>query len=379
MVDTVRTVDELLNSLFAAGQVPHSINEQDVRDALVSISLETTDLSSLPRSPAGLPVGRLWIDQNKAIRVVTAFQPANQVGFVAVRGAGRFVAEGHLPGATLWGATATLAGAGGGTANGTFKPGSSGFASSAGSGLVVPTPVRRLVASPQLNGSGGLTPSPVQRMRGSRTLGGAGSIVGTGTVGGGGLMVWAAGPNVTRADGNLTFINGFAEGAISWVATTGTVFKTSGKWYVELNSPARNQNMAYGIANPSFNNADGLGGDENSWGLYDNFDGTGFDLYNGSTTYFSEVVPPQEDGVVSFAIDCTNWKWWCRVNGGAWSSLGGGTQNPATNQGGMSIPTNLRTGGVSVAASMDGGTDIIHLYPSVATWVYSPPSGFSAF
>ena len=62
MVDTVRTVDELINSIFASGQLPKSINEQDVRDALVSISLETTDLSSLPRSPAGLAVGRLWID-----------------------------------------------------------------------------------------------------------------------------------------------------------------------------------------------------------------------------------------------------------------------------------------------------------------------------
>jgi len=378
MVDTVRTVDELINSIFASGQLPKSINEQDVRDALVSISLETTDLSSLPRSPAGLAVGRLWIDQNKALRVVTVFQPVNQLTFVSLDGRGRLFAQGLKPGAQTWLGSATFSGTGGVVGS----PGVLGspFAAAplSAAGVLLAAPTRRILGVGKPSGSAAITGAAVQRMRGSRTLGGAGSFVGTGTVGGGGLMTWAAGPNVTRADGNLTFINGFAEFDVSWVATTGTVFKTSGKWYVEIQSPPRNQQMAYGIANPSFNNADGLGGDENSWGLYDNWDGTGYDLYNGSTTYFSEVVPPQEDSVVSLAIDCTNWKWWCRIDGGAWSSLGGGTQNPATNQGGMSIPTNLRTGGVSVAAAMDGGQDIIHLYPSAATWVYTPPSGFGA-
>jgi len=380
MVDTVRTVDELINSLFASGQLPHSINEQDVRDALVSISLETTDLSLLPRSPAGLPVGRLWIDQNLALRVVTVFQPANVVGNIFMRGAGRFVAEAHLPGPQLIGAVATLAGAGGGSFSGTFRQGTSVFAFPAGSGLVVPTPVRRLVSSQQLAGSGLLVPTARQRMRATRTIGGAGALTANGNVsiGGGTIMTWASGPNVVRSNGNLTFANGFAEFDVAWVATTGNKFKSSGRWYVELFSIERAADQAYGIANPSINKADDLGVDENSWALKDNWDGTGYDFYNGLTTYFTEVAPPAENSVVSIAIDCNNWKWWCRLDGGDWAPHDGNTQDPSSAQGGLDIPPNLRSGGVSVAASIQGGQNSVDMYPSSATWVYSPPSGFSA-
>ena len=378
MVETVRTADELINSLFASGQLPHSINEQDVRDAVVSICLETTDLSSLPRSPAGLPVGRLWIDQNLAIRVVTAFQPANMVGNIAMRGAGRFVAEAHLPGVQLIGAVATFNGAGGGSFSGTFRQGNSGLASPAGSGLVVPTPVRRLVGSQEMDGSGLLVPTAKQRMRATRTIGGAGSLVASGTVGTGSIMTWAAAPNAVLSNGNLNFANGFGEFDVIWVATTGNKFKSSGRWYVELHSFPRAADMSYGIANPSINKADDLGVDENSWALKDNWDGTGYDLYNGNTTYFTEVSPPAENSTVSIAIDCNNWKWWCRLDGGAWGPQDGNTQNPSSAQGGMDIPTNLRTGGVSVAGSIQNGENSIDMYPSAATWIYSPPSGFIA-
>ena len=380
MVETVRTVDELINSLFASGQLPHSINEQDVRDAVVSISLETTDLSSLPRSPAGLPVGRLWIDQNLAIRVVTAFQPANMVGNIAMRGAGRFVAEGHLPGPQLIGAVATFNGAGGGSFTGTFRQGNSGLASPAGSALVVPTPVRRLVGSQEMDGSGVLVPTAKQRMRATRTIGGVGSL--TANAQRAGSMVWAAGANIVRENGNLTVRDNHDDTDTTPVSATGNSFKTSGKWYVELYFGFRQGDTRYGIANPSYNADDFVGVDQNSFGIYDLFDGTGTDMYDSAeeAIYGSGgMAPPQEDSIVSVAIDCDHWKFWARLNGGGWCPFGFGTQNPATNQGGADIPAGLRVGGVSIAISLSWGqADTVDMKPTVATWSFTPPSGFVA-
>jgi len=216
-------------------------------------------------------------------------------------------------------------------------------------------------------------------MRGSRTLGGVGSFAGNGTVVNSTPLVWAAGANVTRENSNLRWRSSFPEGTESWVTTTGTKFKTSGKWYVEMYFPPRNLEQRYGIANPSFNPNDGLGGDTNSWGVTDDYDGTGHDFYNGVTTYFYTIAPPGENSIVSIALDCDNWKWWSRIDGGAWSTLDGGTQNPATNQGGISIPSALRIGGVAFASSnLFGDGDYVDLFPTLASWIYTAPSGFSA-
>lgn len=66
---TVRSVHQLLTVLFADGQLPSSITEQDCRDMLVSLSLETADLSQLPTSSTGLASGRVYVDNN-VFRVV---------------------------------------------------------------------------------------------------------------------------------------------------------------------------------------------------------------------------------------------------------------------------------------------------------------------
>lgn len=66
---TVRSLHDLLTVLFADGQLPDSITAQDCRDMVVSLSLETADLSALPTSSAGLASGRVYVDNN-VFRVV---------------------------------------------------------------------------------------------------------------------------------------------------------------------------------------------------------------------------------------------------------------------------------------------------------------------
>ncbi len=442
MTDTVRTIDELLNSIFASGQAAKSINEQDVRDALVSISLETTDLSSLPRSPAGLAVGRLWIDSTTALRIVTGASPSNVIAFQAIFGSGGLLANPQILGHTVVSASALLQGVGSRTFSGTIdSTGAFSMAFSDAFDRGTPTIGGSVLAAATFAGGGAaiITATPVRRIAGALLAAAAGSLAAPSTSSGGsfssafssayqkggsipvtqtasatlpglaglvppnptriGQMLWASGAHVTLQNGSLRWRSAFASGDPTWVATTGTAFKTSGKWYVELFFPLRNDDMRYGIANPSFNAANYLGVDQNSWGVIDNFDGTGTDLYNGVSTYVGTVAPPGENGIVSLAIDCDNWKWWTRINGGAWSVLAGGTQNPATNQGGMAIPVNLRTGGVSVAGAMNFGTDdYMDMFPtssgngpfSVAFssafsktggaggWSYTPPAGFVA-
>jgi len=381
MVDTVRTVDELLNSLFASGQLPGSINEQDVRDMIVSISLETTDLSSLPRAPDGLPVGSLWIDNSTTLRVVTTFIPANIVAFVSMRGSGSVFAQGLKPGTQIWPASAVLNGQGTPTFNGTLRPSNLASGQPAGVGNLIATPMISRANVVGLVGVGGFAAVARQRMRASRTIGGVGSLIANATRTSSSPKAWAANPHIELLNAALTARNDYAYdlGGGFQAGTTVNAFKTSGKWYVELAFGARSGETRYGIANPSWDTETILGEGTTNWGVSDVWDGTGIDYYDGGTIFdWHAMAPPQEDGVVSVALDCDNWKWWNRLNGGDWAPWNGAEQNPATATGGMDIPTGLRSGGLSIACCMDHGEDSVDLLPTAAQWIYSPPSGFVA-
>src|ERR1044072_602453 len=199
MTDTVRTVDELINTLFAQGQLPRSITEQDVRDLIVSVSLETTDLSSLPRSAAGRGLGRLWIDSDKSLRMVTSVQPQNVVSFEQLGGLGGLFAQGLKAGGQTWTAGATLAGSGGLASSAIYRPGVS--ANLQGLGSLLAPPMQRMLASASFSGVGSISSAAVQRMRALRTIGGVGGLSADGQRLGN--MVWAAGTNVTRQNSNL--------------------------------------------------------------------------------------------------------------------------------------------------------------------------------
>jgi|ERR1044072_2785545 hypothetical protein len=60
--DTVRTIAELLTVIWADGQMDKQLTPQDARDTIISLALQRGDFSRLPRSTAGLPSGRAYVD-----------------------------------------------------------------------------------------------------------------------------------------------------------------------------------------------------------------------------------------------------------------------------------------------------------------------------
>lgn len=389
MVDTVRPVGELLFGLFALGQVPGSINEQDVRDMIVSISLETTDLSDLPRSPAGLPLGRLWIDPNtNALSIVTVFQPVNFVDFASLNGSGRLFAQGLKPGTQIWTGSASLGGGGAWLANGTFRAGPFAFGTLPGAGGLLASPSQTTRISTLFGGVGSVTPRPAQRMRATRTIGGAGSFSANGTrvAGVTSSQHWGAhGSVMALSNSNRTLTMDPGDQNAIYCAV-GSVFKTSGKWYWEVVVSYPYWQTSVGLGNPSISieGADTgfgsqLGIDLNSYGIFTNDDDTthGFGNYDFSQDGNFDLPPVRDN--MSIALDCDNWKWWIRLNGGRWNGDMSGTQNPATGAGGLEVPVDLQVGGVAPAISMTGddGDNVTGNFAS-STWNYVAPSGYSA-
>ena len=165
MAETVRSVSELLDVLFASNQAPRSITEQDVRDAIVSISLETADFSDLPRSSVDLQVGRCWIDLTTALRVVTAYLPGLATS-ATLAGSGSLFADPQILGRVILAARGTTAGAGSFAANASAIR-QAAAAKLLGAGAPSATAVMRERAISALAGDAGLIAIP------SPTVGGA--------------------------------------------------------------------------------------------------------------------------------------------------------------------------------------------------------------
>jgi hypothetical protein len=94
---------------------------------------------------------------------------------------------------------------------------------------------------------------------------------------------------------------------------------------------------------------------------------------NATAILLSAIV---QGDLVDVAVDTANSKFWMRVNNGGWNAGQGGTQDPATNQGGVTYSP--VTGpfyffvGIDATAG-DGGT----VRFSSTSWLHTPPSGFT--
>lgn len=396
MVDTVRSLGELLNTLFASGQPPRSITEQDVRDAIVSISLETANLSDLPQATTDLTLGRLWIDSAKALRVVVSVAPPPTV-LLTMPGAGslfadpqflgRQFANAKLTAASSLTASTVVRAAGSSRVNAASVlyafPGAGSFDGAAFSSAFS----RGLAAGPTLlSSSATLAGAATIKADPLRASSSTWSTTNKSTLitlsGAGSFNSGAFSTAFARSVGVNTVATKTASAGI-YGGLTSSVFKSSGKWYWEFVIGLKAGDTGVGLANPSWpvDNADPtlgsyLGVSTNSMGLYS----------GGSTGYVNDgtggpTIGPMPNvvagGNVGIAFDADNWKWWARQDGGAWNAGQAGTQNPATNQGGIPLGASYRVGGMAPAITLQNINDAVTGRFS-SGWSFSAPLGFSA-
>jgi len=99
-----------------------------------------------------------------------------------------------------------------------------------------------------------------------------------------------------------------------------------------------------------------------------------FDSVDHNTTLLPALVA--QGDLIDVAADITNSKFWVRVNNGAWNPSVGGTQDPATNQGGVTFSPVAGPFFFFIgidASTGDGGTARF----SSSSWVHTAPSGFT--
>jgi len=165
-----------------------------------------------------------------------------------------------------------------------------------------------------------------------------------------------------------------------------TTSHRGGRLYFELvvGGYADNEWMG-GIVNSNASLATYLGGD--ALGNQDSF-GAASNIAGGYNSYFSfnstpttnQWVTPANTDVIGFAVDANNGLIWVNKNNGAWNIAAGGTQDPATGQGGFLV-SGLTTSPFYIAFC---GADITTpqvatLHASAASLAASPPSGFTVW
>lgn len=175
-----------------------------------------------------------------------------------------------------------------------------------------------------------------------------------------------SGGNLTAADNGVTFVN---------LAGRGDTSVASGQkryWEVTITSGPPG-GMGVGIANSSktWANDSYLGLETNSIGYF----GDGNVWYNNASAATLATVAAGD--VVCVALDAGNKIWW-RKNGGNWNNSG--TDNPATNTGGVTLAGGL-TGTVYAGYNVrnEGTTGQLTANFGATAFAFTPPSGFTSF
>lgn len=180
------------------------------------------------------------------------------------------------------------------------------------------------------------------------------------------------GPFITLSNGNLTATHNSA--LINWNSVRGTTFRSSGKYYFEARLDySAGSFVAAGVGNTSQTLANYVGSGINGIGLISNGD-----VFQNATPT-TAVSGFSTGGIGGLAVDIDNRKLWVRNGAGAWNSARGGTQDPATNQGGITFPSGLSTGDVYVFVSVQALTDAVTANFGATAFANSPPSGFTAW
>lgn len=153
-------------------------------------------------------------------------------------------------------------------------------------------------------------------------------------------------------------------------STAAVELVSAGKRYFELVITTTGGNVAVGVTNVTLVNATGITDQVNAIGWF-SFAGAGSTSYNSA---FGNSMPAFVQGDrLSIAVDATADLLWGRVNGGTWGPSG----DPAAGTGGQSISG--ITGAVGPAVTLADLNDEVDGSFASGSWVYTAPTGFSAY
>jgi hypothetical protein len=183
-------------------------------------------------------------------------------------------------------------------------------------------------------------------------------------------------PDTTLSADKLTATNadfGAAPRICRSIASAG-----SGLYYIEAtNTGPSASGVGLGIINSTasltldiWTTANGIGSPSNDPGIYT----------SGSSVGSTDGTWNTTGAGVDMALDLTNRKIWFRLRGGSlWNNSG--TANPATNTGGLNLPSGLASGAVYVAVETfkNSPQDQITINFGATPFADTPPVGFGNF
>lgn len=180
-------------------------------------------------------------------------------------------------------------------------------------------------------------------------------------------------PDITLTNGNLTATQngGSANHAMG---KSDTAITTAQKKYWEITVVAVATIWGSGLVDStavSFPSGDFLGGFANTLGYYSNGE-----VYNNFTVIANYATFTTGD-VICLAVDFANTKIWWRVNNGNWNN--NGTNDPATNTGGLSFGPLFTAGDVNPAYDVFTTSGQNTLNAGALPTAFTPPSGFTTF
>jgi hypothetical protein len=205
------------------------------------------------------------------------------------------------------------------------------------------------------------------------------SSVAAGGGGGGSTVTWnpatAVSP-IALSNGNLTASITLPNNQNYTALATGSVGASQQKYWEIVGDTvdAFSVSVGLGVADGGFVSASGnfLGIDSHSLGYYNSND-----VYTGGSSVANLDVFTTPGDVVSFAVDTVNSKIWFRKNGGNWNNAVIGSQNPATNTGGISFSLTQPLYPALVFRAAATATYQVTARFASAAWTYAAPSGFT--
>lgn len=175
------------------------------------------------------------------------------------------------------------------------------------------------------------------------------------------------GAAITLSGGDLIATK--ASGASDQLARS-IASKTSGKHYWEITINAGTAYPGLGIATSSHSLTAFLGANTHGCGYFK----TGAVTINSATA--ATIQTFANGDVVCVALDMDNGKIWFRTNGGNWNNAVIGSQNPATNTGGINI-AGMAAGAKFAAVNLSATNDQVTANFGGSAFAQTPPSGFA--
>lgn len=156
-----------------------------------------------------------------------------------------------------------------------------------------------------------------------------------------------------------------SQAAFNTGAVRSTTYQTTGKFYVEIVITS-NVGFRAGVANSSYSVSSSLGGDANAWVVRGN---EGDKINNNTATSYGSGFSLND--VLMIAVDIDAGKIWWGKNG-SWFASGNPSAGTGAGFSGLSSSLALLFG-----ANSGTGTKVGTL-TEIASYAYSPPSGFTA-